>query len=540
MPAASITTSAPCARARLGAEGGRERAPLRPRADPDRPAAGVGDAGAEHQPDRPEPDHRDRVAGRDAGRLDAVQAAGERLDHRRELGRHPRRDGEEVRPRDPLGHEDELGVGAVEQREEVLAQRLLPAPAGRAAPQGAELAATTRRPVATSTPQNSCPNGLGGGPSSTGCPRRNAFRSVPSVSATSTWTSTSPVGLRLRPRHLLEPQVAGAVEDERPHRERRAAVRGFSLSPGRPAQGTNTTFSTDPSRNSASPSSNRSSGSDGRAPAASSSGRSADRLPPCEPASPTASRSPSARAGRRAPRAGRRRRRRASTVPPGSTAVERRRRRRPGRRGRRRRPARPGASAGPRRIAVDREDRVAAPLEHRAEEAPDEAVADDEHAPARDRSAPRRTQASGSTYVPRASSTASGSSTQPVRPHPLGEPAGHDRRLRERARRSTRARDGSGGTSPQLRWWIESDAPAVRRCGRRPRARARCPARASPIFSTSEPQSPQASTSTSSPSPAVPSIVAESRLTGRRLGRRRASAYRRAGSPSSGGGDRWP
>ena len=43
----------------LGAEERRERAPLGPAADADGPAAGVGDAGAEHQPDRPEADHRD-------------------------------------------------------------------------------------------------------------------------------------------------------------------------------------------------------------------------------------------------------------------------------------------------------------------------------------------------------------------------------------------------------------------------------------------------------------------------------------------------
>ena len=132
VPAASITTSAPSPVARLGAEERGERPPLRPRADADRPAAGIGDARAEHQPDRPEPDHGDGVAGRDACRLDAVQAACERLHHRRELRRAARRDGEEVRPRDPLGDEDELGVGAVEQREEVLAERLLSALAGRA------------------------------------------------------------------------------------------------------------------------------------------------------------------------------------------------------------------------------------------------------------------------------------------------------------------------------------------------------------------------------------------------------------------------
>ena len=110
VPAASITTSAPSPVARLGAEQRRERPPLGPRPDADRPAASVGDAGAEHQPDRPEPDHGDGVPGRDARRVDAVQAAGERLDHRRELGRDPGRDGEEVDPGDALGHEDELGV----------------------------------------------------------------------------------------------------------------------------------------------------------------------------------------------------------------------------------------------------------------------------------------------------------------------------------------------------------------------------------------------------------------------------------------------
>ncbi len=80
----------------------------------------------------------------------------------------------------------------------------------------AEFAATTRWPVATSIPQNSCPNGLGSEPSSSGCPRRNVFRSVPSVSATSTCTSTSP-GRRLGAGNVFEPQVAGAVEAQGLH-----------------------------------------------------------------------------------------------------------------------------------------------------------------------------------------------------------------------------------------------------------------------------------------------------------------------------------
>ena len=57
-------------------------------------------------------------------------------------------------------------------------------------PHGAEFAATTRRP--STIPQNSCPNGAGDSLSSSGCPRRNVFRSVPSVRATSISTSTSP------------------------------------------------------------------------------------------------------------------------------------------------------------------------------------------------------------------------------------------------------------------------------------------------------------------------------------------------------------
>ena len=37
--------------------------------------------GAEHEPDRPDAEHGDGLAGFDPGALDAVQAAGERLDH---------------------------------------------------------------------------------------------------------------------------------------------------------------------------------------------------------------------------------------------------------------------------------------------------------------------------------------------------------------------------------------------------------------------------------------------------------------------------
>ena len=81
-------------------------------------------------------------------------------------------------------------------------------------------------PVATSMPQNSCPNGLGSSPSRTGWPRRNAFRSVPSVSATSTWTSTSPgpapgAG---RPRAAGRPARGSAAPSRREDDLERAAA----------------------------------------------------------------------------------------------------------------------------------------------------------------------------------------------------------------------------------------------------------------------------------------------------------------------------
>ena len=80
----------------LAAEERHERAPLGAAADDLRPAAGVGDARAEHQPDRPGAEDRDAVSLLDLGPLDAAQAARERLDHRGDLRRRARRDGEEV------------------------------------------------------------------------------------------------------------------------------------------------------------------------------------------------------------------------------------------------------------------------------------------------------------------------------------------------------------------------------------------------------------------------------------------------------------
>ena len=208
-----------CARASpcLGAEERREGAALGPAADPDGPTAGVGNARAQHEPDRPEADHRYIVPRRDAGCLDAVQAAGKRLDQGRELGGHAGRDGEEVDARDPLGHEDELCVGAVEQRQQALAQRLLAAAAactrtarGRVggdnpAPCGDVDAAEL---VAEGARRRAQQNGVA-------APIRLHVRPV--CQGRLDLHEHIAVGLRLGPRQLLDPEIAGAVEHERPH-----------------------------------------------------------------------------------------------------------------------------------------------------------------------------------------------------------------------------------------------------------------------------------------------------------------------------------
>ena len=66
-------------------------------------------------------------------------------------------------------------------------------------------------------PQNSWPNGLGGGPEQHGvaAPERLQVGAVGERHLD--LHEHVAVGLRLGPRHVLEPEVARAVEDERPH-----------------------------------------------------------------------------------------------------------------------------------------------------------------------------------------------------------------------------------------------------------------------------------------------------------------------------------
>ena len=112
-----------------GAELRCERAPLRAAADEHRLRARVRDARAEHQPDRAGAEHRDGLSLGDARALDAADAAGERLDERSDLRRQPGRHRHEIDARDSLRHDEQLRVGAVEERQQVVAQGLVAAEA---------------------------------------------------------------------------------------------------------------------------------------------------------------------------------------------------------------------------------------------------------------------------------------------------------------------------------------------------------------------------------------------------------------------------
>ena len=189
----------------LAAELRDERAPLGSPADDLGTAACIGDAGAQHQPDRAGAEDRDPVAGRDARTLDAAQAARERLDHRRDLGREPRRHGQEV-DRGDLGRNDEqLRVGAVQEldrRAAVVGRRRVGGddalPGGDVDP--AELVPERARQLAEED-RVAAPEGL----------------QVGAVRERDLDLDEHVAGSRLRVRHLLQPQVARAVEAERPH-----------------------------------------------------------------------------------------------------------------------------------------------------------------------------------------------------------------------------------------------------------------------------------------------------------------------------------
>ena len=166
--------------------GASSRRSGRGRADADGAATRVGDARAEHQPDRARPDDRDRVAlatpatstpWRQHASGSAIAATSDAS-----LGRN----GEEVAAGDPLGNEQELGVGAVQQREEVLAERLLAAHCTAGTRRTAPSWPRPPRARGDVDPADLVPERARRRAEEDGVPAPIGLRSVPSVSATST------------------------------------------------------------------------------------------------------------------------------------------------------------------------------------------------------------------------------------------------------------------------------------------------------------------------------------------------------------------
>ena len=178
----------------------------------------------QHAPERAAADHRHVLAGQRAGGLDAVQRAGQRLAHRGDLGVEPRRQPVQVDPRDARGHEQLLGVGTVEKREEVGAERFDAPPAGAALPAGSGVGAghaladvewraapgahdragvlvAERRGRRAEQDGVAAPVGLG-----VGAAGERGLHADHDVAR---------AGPRRRP--LLDADVAGGVEDRRPH-----------------------------------------------------------------------------------------------------------------------------------------------------------------------------------------------------------------------------------------------------------------------------------------------------------------------------------
>ena len=208
---------------RLGAERGNQLLALLATADDHRPAARVRHAGREHQPDRARAEDRDAVAGLHARALDAAQAARERLDHRSDLGRERRRNRVQVDRGDPLGDDEPVRVGAGEELERaaLLTARTAVARAARrgvrrddaaTVDETAELVPERRRRLAR---QQRVP-----------APVR---LQVGAVGERHLDLHEHVARARLRPRHLLDPQITGRVETRCLH----GVKTTFSASPRR-------------------------------------------------------------------------------------------------------------------------------------------------------------------------------------------------------------------------------------------------------------------------------------------------------------------
>ena len=156
-------------------------------------------------------------------------------------GASPGGTGRRFDARDPLRHDDQLRVRAVQQRQQVRALRFLAAPAGRALAARRRVRRDDASPGRDVDPAELVPE------------RRRQLRQQQRMPATERLQvgavrqrdldlDEHVAGSRHRVGHLLDAQVADAVVAQRPH-------------------GTNTTFAASRARNSSSPSANRSSGS---------------------------------------------------------------------------------------------------------------------------------------------------------------------------------------------------------------------------------------------------------------------------------------
>ena len=177
----------------------------------------------------------------DAGDLGAVEAARERLGHGRDLGRDTGRNREEVPASDALGDEEELGVGAVEQREELLAERLLAPRARRADPARRRVRRDEPPAGRDVDPADLVPERARRWVEEDGMPAPVRLE-VGAVRQGDLDLEHDVTGARHRVGHLVEPQVARRVQPKRPH-------------------GVKTTLNASRRRQSSSPSAKRSSGS---------------------------------------------------------------------------------------------------------------------------------------------------------------------------------------------------------------------------------------------------------------------------------------
>jgi len=194
---------------RTRSERGRKRVPRAAPADRGDVAPGIGDAGAEHQADRPGAEHGHEAARLHVRALDDVQAARERVCER-PLGRvEPAGDGVEVDLGDPRGHDDALGERAFEQRGPA-AELLALGQARRAVPARRRRSRDDAEAAARVDPGELAPER-----------RRRSVERVGSAGEAALLLMARQrhldldhdvPDLRLRARHIVHPEVARSVE----------------------------------------------------------------------------------------------------------------------------------------------------------------------------------------------------------------------------------------------------------------------------------------------------------------------------------------